>query len=135
MFKRIYSLGSDGVFILIFCYGFLFFGFKWLDFGFRLIGLWIPMGFGLDSDWLIWVDVVVWWWRGGDCGGSCLVVVGHCGGFVWSSLVLVGLFLLGSSLLTVLVWFKIILIMAKWFVVARKLDGGGWMRHCKRKRD
>ena len=80
----------DGVLILIFCYGFLFFGFGWLDFG-------IPIGFGLDSDGLVWVGmvgmVVVWWWRGGDCSRSCLVVVGHCGGFVWLSLVtMAGLF-------------------------------------------
>ena len=61
------------------------------------------MGFGLDSDWLVWFGVVVvWWWHGGDCRGWCLVVVGHCGGFVWSLLVLVGLLLL-CSLLTVLV--------------------------------
>ena len=52
-------VGSDGVwvwflfwwvFILIFCYGFLFFGFGWLDFGFQLVGLWIPMGFRLNSN-------------------------------------------------------------------------------------
>ena len=69
----------DGVLILIFCYGFLFFGFGWLEFG-------IPIGFGLDSYWLVWVGmvgmVVVWCWRGGDCSRLCLVVVGHCGGFV-----------------------------------------------------
>ena len=32
----------DGVCILIFCYGFLFFG------------LWIPMRFGFSTDWLVW---------------------------------------------------------------------------------
>ena len=59
-----------------------------LDFGFRWVGFWILMGFGLDLDWLVglaWWPVgclvvfamgllVVWfwwdfggqWWRGGD---------------------------------------------------------------------
>ena len=36
-----------------------------MDFGFRLVGLWILIGFGLDLDWLVWVGVVglvvVWW--------------------------------------------------------------------------
>ena len=122
--------------------------FNRLDFG-------IPMGFGLDSDWLVWVGVVgmvvVWGWCGGDCGGSFLVVMGHCGGFVWSSLVTMvglfgrcwswwGLFLLCSSLFIVLVWFKMILFVFEWFVVTRKLDGGGgggggWMRQSKRNGD
>ena len=57
-----------------------------MDFGFRLVGLWILIGFGLDLDWLVWVGVVG-------------LVVGH----VWSSLVLMGLLLLCSSLLIVLV--------------------------------
>ena len=57
-----------------------------MDFGFRLVGLWILIGFGLDLDWLVWVGVVG-------------LVVGH----VWSLLVLMGLLLLCSSLLTVLV--------------------------------
>ena len=57
-----------------------------MDFGFRLVGLWILIGFGLDLDWLVWVGVVG-------------LVVGH----VWSLLVLMGLLLLCSSLLIVLV--------------------------------
>ena len=76
----------DGVWILIFCHGFLFF---WI----RMVGFWIPIGwtldskgFRLDSDWLVWFDMVAVW-HGGDSGGWCLVVVGHCGGSVWSSLV------------------------------------------------
>ena len=36
---------SDGVWILIFCYGFLFFGFGWLDFL-----LWIFVFWTLDSN-------------------------------------------------------------------------------------
>ena len=43
----------DGVWMLIFCYGFLFFG------------LWIPMGFGFSTDWLVWFGLAWWWWRGG----------------------------------------------------------------------
>ena len=61
------------------------------------------MGFRLDSDLLVWFGMVVVWWRcGDDYGGWCLVVVGHCGGSIWLSLVLVGLLLL-CSLLTALV--------------------------------
>ena len=94
----------------------------WLDFGFRLVGLWIQIG---------WC-VVVWWWR----DGWCLVIVGH-----------VGLLLLCSSLLTVLVWFKMIL-GGGWYDyvcsaevggVTRKLDGGGggggWSRERERERE
>ena len=38
----------------------------WLSSGFCMVGLWI-----LDSDWLVWVGVVMvcWWCGGGDCGG------------------------------------------------------------------
>ena len=46
-----------------FCYGFLMGKIRlvrlWLDFGFRMVGLWI-----LNSDWLVW-----WWCGGGDYGG------------------------------------------------------------------
>ena len=57
----------DGVLIFIFCYGFLFFGFGWLDFGFQLVGLW-------DSDG-VWVGfgLVGLGWRGGHGGGVGVV--------------------------------------------------------------
>ena len=55
------------------------------------------MGFGFSTNWLVWFEVVVvWWWRGGDYGGWCLVAMGHYGRSVWSSFVLVGLLLLCS---------------------------------------
>ena len=86
-------MGSDGVLILIFGYGFwvgydfllwIYNGvdFDWLDFGWILDFAWLL--WILDSDWLVWVGVVVvWWWRGGgDCGGLCLVVMGHCGSVI-----------------------------------------------------
>ena len=63
----------DGIFMFIFCYEFLFFGFGWLDFGFRL-DFGISMGLG---------------WAGGHGGGVVVTMVGH----VWSSWVnMVGLF-------------------------------------------
>ena len=42
----------DGVWILIFCYGFLFFG------------LWILMRLGFSTDWMVWFGLA-WWWCGG----------------------------------------------------------------------
>ena len=47
---------SNDVSILIFFYGFLFFGFGWLDFllWIFVFGLWIPMRFGFSTDWLVW---------------------------------------------------------------------------------
>lgn len=152
MFKRIYSYevwvgfqfwwGFDFDFLL---WAFIF----WI----WMVGFWIPIGwtldfdgFWLDLDWLVWIElgwhgghgggVMLAWWRVvfGRCGSLwwvCVVVVGHCGRTVWSLLVLVSLFLLCSALLTMLVWFKMILIVAEWFFVTGKLnssDGGGWMR-------
>ena len=76
---------SNGVLILIFCYGFLFFGFGWLDFGFQQVGLW-------DSDG-VWVGfgLVGLGWRGGHGGGVGVTVVGR----VWLSwVIVVGLFCL-----------------------------------------
>ena len=58
---------------------FCFFGFGWLDFGFQLVGLWIPRGLG-------WIRIgwfgLTWWWCG---GGMVATVVGG----VWSSWVTV----------------------------------------------
>ena len=70
-----------------------------MDFGFHLVGLWI-----LDSDGLVWVGVVV-------------TVVGG----VWLSWVTMGLLLLCSSLLTMLVGFKMIC-------------GGGWCDYVAQRR-
>ena len=61
---------SDGVLILIFCYGFLI---GWILIGWTLVGFWIQICWILDLDWLVWVGVivVVWW-----------VVFGHCGSVI-----------------------------------------------------
>ena len=61
---------SDGVWILIFCHGFLFF---WI----RMVGFWIPRGLG-------WIQIGwfgLTWWR---CGMVATLVGG-----VWSSWVTV----------------------------------------------
>ena len=101
--------------VLIFCNEFLM---GWIPIGWTLVGFWILVGWTLDFGFRLVGVVVVWWWR----DGWCLVIVGH-----------VGLLLLCSSLLTVLVWFKMILgggwydyvCLAEVGGVTRKLDGGG----------
>ena len=58
---------------------FCFFGFGWLDFGFQLVGFWIPRGLG-------WIQIGwfgLTWWR---CGGG---MVATLVGGVWSSWVTV----------------------------------------------